>query len=69
MDPEGGGTGGPDHPLKNIGFLSKYWSRSHKNHKATKLAFNVRPSLACQQNAILMAFRWQANNGPLLVVF
>ena len=39
-----------------------------KNHKATKSAFNVEPSLVRQQNAIYMAFRWRADEGPLMVV-
>ena len=38
-----------------------------KNHKASKPAFNVGPSLAHQQFTIL--FRWQADDGPILVVF
>ena len=32
-------------------------------------AFNVRPSSARQRNAILMAFRWSADDGSLLVAF
>ena len=46
----GGGAGGPD-PLKNykdMGFLSYTGPDPLKNHKATKPAFNVRPSLVCQ---------------------
>ena len=38
-----------------------------KNHKATKPAFNVGPSSARQRNAILMSFRWRADDGPLIV--
>ena len=66
-----GGDRGLD-PLKNhknIGFLSKTGPDPLKNHKATKPAFNVGPSSACQGNAILMAFRWRADDGPILVVF
>ena len=37
---------------KNIGFLSNTGLDRLKNHKATKLAFNVRPSSAGQRNAI-----------------
>ena len=62
------GTGGLDPPLKNhknIGFISNTDPDPHKNHKA----FNVGPSSARQQNAILMAFRWWADDGPLIVVF
>ena len=75
----GGGAGGPDPPPhththtqnnhKNIGFLSNTGPDPLKNHKATKPSFNVGPSLACQRNAIQMAFRWQADDGPLLVLF
>ena len=53
-DPEGG-TGGPDPPLeyhKNIGFHSSTGLDPLKNHKASKLAFNVGPSSARQRNAI-----------------
>ena len=49
-----GGRGGPD-PLenhKNIVFLSNTDLDPMKNHKATKLAFNVGPSSARQLNAI-----------------
>ena len=37
---------------KNIGFLSKTGPYPLKNHKATKPAFNVGPSSACQRNDI-----------------
>ena len=40
-----------------------------KNHKVTKPALNVGPSLVRQRNAISMAFRWRADVGPLMVVF
>ena len=59
-DPEGGGTGGPDPPLKNhknIGFLCNTGLDPLKNHKATKPAFNVGPSSARQRNIVSMAFR------------
>ena len=49
---------------KNIGFPS-----NTENHEATKPAFNVGPSSARQQNAIKMAFRWRADDGPLIVAF
>ena len=54
-DPEGGGAGGPDPPLKNHkneGFLSNTGPDPLTNHKATKPAFNVGPSLARKRNAI-----------------
>ena len=41
-----GGAGGPDPPeysQKNIGFLSNTGPDPLKNHKTTKLAFNVGP--------------------------
>ena len=40
-----------------------------ENYEATEPAFNVRPSSARQRNAILMAFRWRADDGSLIVVF
>ena len=57
-DPEAG-TGGTDPPpplkiIKYIRFLSNTGQDPLKNHKATKLAFNVDPSSARQRNAILM---------------
>ena len=68
-DPEGG-QGGPDPPpslkdYKNIGFLSNTGLDPLKNHKATKLAFNIVPSSASQQNAIEMAFHWRADDDRL----
>ena len=59
-DPEcGGGGGGGDResgaPLENhqaIGFLNNTGPDPLKNHKATKPAFNIGPSLAHKQNAI-----------------
>ena len=38
-----------------------------ENHK--NIGFQCGPSLARQLNAIKMAFRWQVDDGPLLVVF
>ena len=54
---------------KNIGFLSNTGPDPLKNHKATKPALNVRPSLVHQRNPIYMAFCWWADDGPLIVVF
>ena len=59
----GGGTGG------NIGILSNTGPDPLKNLKATKTAFNVGPSLARQRNTIKIAFRWQADDGLLSVLF
>ena len=64
------GDKGSGYPLKNhkyIGFLSNTGPYPLKNHKATKP--DVGLSSACQQNAILMAFRWWADDGPFVVVF
>ena len=58
--------------LKNqnaIVFLSNTGLEPLENHKATEPAFNVGPLSARQGNAILMAFRCWANNGPPLVAF
>ena len=74
-DPErggGGGAEGPDTPSKNhknIGFLSNTGLDPLKNQKATQPTFNVGPSSARRRNAISLAFRWQADDGPLLVLF
>ena len=70
-----GGVGvdrGPDPPLENykaIGFLSNTGLDPLKNHKATRPAFNVGPSSACQPHAGRPATCWQADDGLLLVVF
>ena len=67
-----GGDRGSRSPLeshKNIGFLINTVPDPLKNHKATKPAFNLGPSPACQRNAILMAFCWWASDVPLFVVF
>ena len=58
-----GGQGVWTHPLQDhkiIGFLSNTSPDPLNNHKATKPAFNVGPSLA---------FRWWAYDGSLLMVF
>ena len=65
----GGKGSGPPKNHKNIGFLSNIGPDPLKYHKATKTTFNVGPSSALQRNAILMAFRWHAADGPLIVVF
>ena len=69
----GGGRRSRPSPLlknhKNIGFLGNTGPDPLTNHKATKPAFNIGSSSARQRNAILMAFRWRANVGPLIVVF
>ena len=49
-----GGGQGSRIITKNIGFL-----RSPENYKGTKPAFNVGPS---------PAFRWSADDGPLIVI-
>ena len=68
----GGGGGGSGPPLKNhknIGFLCNSGPDPLKNHKADKPAFNVGPTSARQLNAILMAFRWRADDGRFKAVF
>ena len=69
-----GGTGDHDPPppterSQKIGFLSNIGPDLLKNCKATRPEFNVRPSLGRQRKAIQMGFHWQADDGPLLVVF
>ena len=59
------GSGPPLKNHKNIGFLSNTALDSLLN----KRAYNVGPTFARQRNAISMAFRWQANDGLLLVEF
>ena len=63
-----GETGGPDPaPLKthkNIGFSSNIGPDLIKISTAIKPAFNVGPSWTRQRNAILMAIRWRADDGP-----
>ena len=62
---EGGGGAGSVPSLKNqknIVFLCNTGLDLLKNHKATKPAFNVGPSLARQRNAI-MAFCWRTDDG------
>ena len=62
-DPKGGGGAGVRTHLKNnrnIGFLSNTGPDLQKNHKATKLAFNVWPSSARSKtpfNCVLLAGR------------
>ena len=59
-------------PLENhkaIGYVSDTGPGPLENHKATKPAFNVWPLSARQRNAIQMAFRWRADDGPPLVIF
>ena len=63
------GSGPPLANLTNIRFLSSTGPDHLNNHNATKPAFNVGPSFAHYPNAIEMAFRWRADDGPLLVVF
>ena len=61
-----GGTEGPDHPplekSQNIGFLSNTGPDPLNNHKATKPAFNVGPSL-CHWNSVSLAGHWPPLSG------
>ena len=74
-DPEGGGGRGSDPPPpprenhKDIEFLINTGLDPMENHKGTETTFNIGPPSARQRNAIKMAFRWWADDGPLLVVF
>ena len=52
------GSRGGNRGSRNIVFLSNTGLDDLKNHKATKPAFNIGPSLASQQNTIKMVFRW-----------
>ena len=58
----------PPENHKNIGFLCKTGPDPLKNHKATKPAFNVEPSSDRQRNAISMAFRLRADDGPFKAI-
>ena len=63
----GHGVRTPPENYKNIGFLSNKGPHPLKNHKATKPAVNFGSLSARQRSAIKMAFRWRADDGPLLV--
>ena len=65
----GGTLGSPPEKSQNIGFLCNTGPDPLKIHKATKPAFNVGPSSARQRNAMSMAFRWRACDGPIKNVF
>ena len=66
-----GSTGGrgPTEKRQKIRVSEQNWSRSPENHEATMSASNVGQSLTRQQNAINMAFRWWADDGPFIMVF
>ena len=57
------------YPEGGRGFLCNTGPDPLKKRKATKPAFNVGPSSARQRNAILMVFRWQADDGHFIAVF
>ena len=62
-DPEGGqGVWTPLKNHKNVGFSSITVLDPLKNHKATKRAFNVGPSSACQRTP----FKWRFAGGPMM---
>ena len=65
------GTEGPVPPEnhKNIGFPSNIDPNPPKNHKATKPSFKGGPLSTRKRNAISMAFRLWADDGPLLLAF
>ena len=67
-----GGQGVRTPPLEksqNYRFSWQYWSGSPVKRQTTKPAFNVWPPSARQRNAILMAFRWWADDGRFIAVF
>ena len=71
-NPEWGAWGPDPTPLKNhkdIGFRGNTGPDPLKFHKANKTAFNRGPLSARQRNAIEMAFRWRADDNPLIVAF
>ena len=62
----------PPPPLKNhknIGFFSKTGSDPLKNHKATKPAFNVGPSLARHLNGVSLVGRWFPAFSAIWILF
>ena len=62
------GPSTPPHPPRKsqkYRVFSKTGLDPLKKHKATKPALNVGPLSPRQQNAVQMAFRWRADDGPL----
>ena len=69
-DPEWGDRLDPSpDKSKSCRVLSNTGPDHLKNHKTSKPACKVLPSLANHRNAIYMAFRWWANDGLLILVF
>ena len=67
-DPDGGqGVRTPLKNHKNIGFPSNIDPDSLKSQSYIKPGFNGGPLSTRQENAISMAFRWWADDGPFLV--
>ena len=64
---EGDETRGPGPPEghKNIGVLSNAGPGSLGGHRAAGPVFNVGTSWARRRCAILVAFRWRVDDGPL----
>ena len=65
----GGGGGVQTHPPSEKSQKCNTNPNPLKNYEATKPAFNVGPSSACQGNTIKMAFCRRPDDGPLLVLF
>ena len=61
-----GGRGLDPHPPKNHKNV-RFLSNTGLYPQIIKPAFNVGPSSARQRNAILMAFHWRVDDGPLIV--
>ena len=70
-DGQGVRTPPPPPPEKSQNYrVSQQFCSGHpENRKAFKPAFNDRPSSSRQLNAIKIAFRWRADDGPIIVVF
>ena len=67
----GGGVGGPDPHLKsqNIELILQYWSGSPEKLQSNQASIQCWAVICPQRNAILMAFRWRADDGPFKAVF
>ena len=69
-DPEGGGDRGSGPPLKNhknIGFSSSTGPDPLKN-RSYQASFQCWAIIGTPAKRHLMAFRWRADDGPLIVV-
>ena len=71
-DPEdwtgGGGLPPPPEKSQKYRVSKQYWPGPPEKSQKYWASINVRPLSARQQNAMQMAFRWRADDGPLIVV-